>query len=147
MYIKSKKNIKPSTRRIRASEEPIDDQTPAEGGGEGGGSVNVDPEATELVFETEDVAELVAEITGEDVEVVADENEITFTIGDTDYTVEAEGGEEVLEASTSVRRRNAIQASRRAANNRRPVAASRQVNRTPSNKPAGRVIRRSPSGK
>lgn len=146
MYIKSKKNIKPSTRRIRASEEPIDDQTPAEGGGEGG-SVNVDPEATELVFETEDVAELLAEVTNEDVDVVADENEITFTIGDTDYTVQAEGGEEVLEASTSVRRRNAIQASRRAANARRPVAASRQVNRTPSNRPAGRVIRRSPSGK
>lgn len=145
MYIKSKKNIKPSTRRIRASEEPIEDQAPAEGGE--GGSVNVDPEATELVFETEDVAELVAEITGEDVEVVADENEITFTIGDTDYTVQAEGGEEVLEASTSVRRRNAIQASRKAANARKPVAASRQVNRTPSNKPAGRVIRRSPSGK
>lgn len=142
MYIKSKKNIKANTRRIRAAEEPIEEQEGTEGGT---GSVSVDPEATELVFETEDVAELLAEVTSEDVEVVADENEITFTIGDTDYTVQAEGGEEVLEASTSVRRRNAIRANTQRVNNRRPVAASRQVNRNP--KPAGRVVRRSPSSK
>lgn len=79
------------------------------------GEVAVDPEATELVFETEDVAELVAEVTGEDVEVVADEDAVTFTVGDTDYTVEAEGQEEILETSRKVLR------------GKRPVRANRNV--------------------
>lgn len=124
MYIRSSKNRTKPARRVVAEEE-IDTDT---------GSVSVDPEATELVFETEDVAELIAEVTGSDVEVVADENEVKFTVGDTDYTVQAEGNEEVLEASTSVIRRNAVRASTRR-NPARSVAASRQNQRN------GRVVR------
>lgn len=136
MYIRSSKLKRNNGRRIVAEEEV--QTAPA---------AEIAPEATELVFETEDVAELVAEITGEDVEVTADENEVTFTVGDTDFTVEAEGGEEVLEASTSVRRRNAIRANNTRANARRPVAASRntEVRRNPARNP--RVIRKSPNAR
>lgn len=126
MYIKSSKTRKPA-RRVVAEEEVNT---------EGTGVVNVDPEATELVFETEDVAELIAEVTGNDVEVVADENEVIFTVGDTDYTVTSEGDEEVLEASTAIRRRNAIRANTQK-DVRRNVAASRQPQKN-----NGRVVRR-----
>lgn len=57
-----------------------------------------------LLFEAEDVAELVAEVTGSEVEVTADGNTVTFDIGDESYTVEADGDEEVVEAATSIRR-------------------------------------------
>ena len=75
-------------------------------------------EATELLFEAQDVADLVAEVTGEDVEVA---ESATFTVGDTDYTVEAEGTEEVV------------------AEARRVSRGSRSVNS--SRRPAGRTIR------
>lgn len=91
MYIQRK-------RRIVADDEidvaDIDvEEMPADEGG-----ADIAPEATDLLFETEDVAELVAEITGEPVEVTADEDVVTFAVGDTEYTVEAEGDEEVLES-------------------------------------------------
>lgn len=86
----------------------------------------VAPEATDLLFEAEDVAELVAEVTGEPVEVTTDEDVVTFAVGDAEYTVEADGDEEVLETS------------RRAFRGRRPVSASR---RTPAAK-RGRAIRK-----
>jgi len=59
---------------------------------------NVAPEASDLLFEAEDVAELVAEVTGQPVEVTADENEVVFAVGEDEFTVTAEGDEEVLEA-------------------------------------------------
>lgn len=101
------------------------------------GTVDVAPEATELVFETEDVAQLVAEVTGEDVEVEADEDSVVFTVGDFDYTVEPEGDEEILEASTKVLRgKKPVRASSRAARARRqgtrarrPVAAGTRARR------------------
>lgn len=68
---------------------------------------------TDLLFEAEDVAELVSEITGEDVEVAAEEDAVTFTVGNEEYTVEAEGTEEVVESARSTRRSaRSIQASR-----------------------------------
>jgi hypothetical protein len=83
------------------------------------------------VFEAEDVAQLVAEVTGEDVEVEADENSVVFTVGDYDYTVEPEGTEEILEASTKVLRgKKPVSASSRTrrpgvgTRPRRPVSAS-----------------------
>lgn len=63
---------------------------------------DVATEATDLLFEVEDVADLVSEITGEDVEVTADESTAEFTVGDDVYTVEADGNEEILEASTRI---------------------------------------------
>ena len=100
-------------RAIRAAEEDAPKGTETEEVG----AVEVAPEATELVFEAEDVAQLVAEVTGEDVEVEADENSVVFTVGDYDYTVEPEGTEEILESSTKVLR------------GKKPVSASSKTRR------------------
>lgn len=87
---------------------------------------DVAPEASELLFEAEDVAELVAEVTGEPVEVTADGDSVTFDVGEDSYTVEAEGSEEMVESCT------------RPAKKARPVSAS--TNRTP----AGKTVRKLP---
>lgn len=104
-------------RKITASED-ID-------GGAAGATVA--PEATDLLFEAEDVAELIAEVTGEAVEVTADDETVTFAVGDTEFTVEAEGTEEILETSTKVLR------------GKKPVKAST------ARKTAGRPIKKVPS--
>lgn len=93
---------------------------------------SVAPEAADLLFEAEDVAELVAEVTGEPVDVTADEDTVTFAVGEDEYTVEAEGDEEILEAVRKPLARKSKVAASRAA------AATRNANR----KPAGRQIRR-----
>lgn len=94
--------------------------------------INVAPEASELLFEAEDVAELVAEVTGEPVEVSADEDVVVFAVGEgenaEEFTVTAEGDEEeVLESSRAAfRGKKPVKAStRRPA--RRPVTASRKA--------------------
>lgn len=114
-------------RRIVADEEIID--TPAADDSTEG-TVNVAPEATDLLFEAEDVAELIAEVTGEAVEVeIADETDtVTFTVGNNEFVVEAEGNEEILEAvRKNVRGKKAVTAS--------------------TKKCAGRVIKKLPSKK
>lgn len=90
----------------------------------------VAPEAAELLFQAEDVAELVAEVTGEVVEVEADDagEAVTFNIGEESYTVEAEGGEETVESCTRVGR------------SRRPVSASTRRGSVRN----GRVVRKAP---
>lgn len=88
------------------------------------GDVSVEPEATDLLFESEDVAELVAEVTGEPVEVTVDDESVTFSVGEDDYTVEPEGDEEVLESATRMPRKRKVSAS---TSRRRRVAASRNV--------------------
>lgn len=84
-------------RSIRASEEDevVEDEVAV-------GDVNVAPEASDLLFEAEDVAQLVSEVTGEEVTVTADENEVKFEVGEDEFVVTAEGDEELLEASTRV---------------------------------------------
>ena len=64
----------------------------------------VSPETTELLFETEDVANLLAEATGESVEVETSEegDAVDFTVGDQVYTVMPD--EDVVEVLESVRR-------------------------------------------
>lgn len=121
-------------RRVYAEDE-IDDQVddmPIDD--EDAGAVEVDPAASDLLFEAEDVAELVAEVTGQAVEVTVDEDYVTFAVGDSEYTVEAEGDEEILEASRKVlrgKRRVSASTSRRVAGRRpaprRKVAASKQT--------------------
>lgn len=91
----------------------------------------VAPEASDLLFEAEDVAELVAEITGEPVEVTADDTTVVFAVGEDEYTVEADGDEEILETS------------RRNFRGKRTVAASTQQTSAKN----GKVIRKMPSGK
>ena len=81
--------------------------------------VEVAPEATELLFETDDVAELISEVTGEDVSVEATEDSVEFTVGEDEvYTVEPEGDEEILEACRPKKR--AVKAS----TNRRVIKRS-----------------------
>ena len=87
----------------------------------------VAPEASELLLETEDAAQLIAEITGEDVNVTVEEDSITFEVGGEAYTCEAEGEEEILEA-TKVRK------------NARKVSASTKMNR----RPMGKSVRKLP---
>jgi len=99
------------------------------------GAVEVDPAATELLFEAEDVAELVAEITGQDVEVsVNDDDTVDFAIGEDVYTVSAEGDEEILEASTRVLKKKVTASAERTG--QRTVAGSRAA------APARRAVRR-----
>ena len=95
------------------------------------GEVIVDPEATDLLFEAEDVAELIAEVTGQTVEVTVEDDSVEFAVGEDVYTVEAEGDEEILEAATKkvLRGKKTVAAStKRVA---RP-AASRAARRVPS---------------
>lgn len=115
-------------RRIVADEEIINTPAVADEGAEG--TVDVAPEATDLLFEAEDVAELIADVTGEAVEVeIADEEDtVTFTVGEDEFVVEAEGTEEILESvRKNVRGKKAVTAS--------------------TKKRAGRVIKKLPSKK
>lgn len=95
--------------------------------------VNVAPEATDLLFEANDVAELVAEVTGEAVEVEADDSTVTFTVGEDQFTVEAEGDEEVLEATRRpLKNKRAVSATtRRTPGRKAPVKSSRTVRKVP----------------
>lgn len=143
--IRASRNIRPATRRpvrasrarraIRADEEfddidiPDEDiDMPEDESAEGG--VNVDDAASELLFEAEDVAELVSEVSGQPVDVTVDEDQVTFTVGDDTFTVTPEGDEEVVEESRRVRRSARSVRAGRSMMARRParrVAASRRV--------------------
>lgn len=132
MYIGSSRRRRP----VRAGEEP---QEPA------AAPVDVAPEAGDLLFEAEDVAELLAEVTGEAVEATTSDSgdTVTFAIGKDEFVVEAEGNEEVVESSVrpTGRGRRPVAASRPApspATRTRRGAATRQV-------AASRVIRKVPS--
>lgn len=93
--------------------------------------IDIAPEATELLFEAEDVAQVVAEATGEDVVVDVTEDGVEFTVGEGEdadvFTVEPEGDEELLEASTRIRKRS-VKASTSRRNS--PRSARRTVRRT-----------------
>lgn len=117
MRIQSGRTKKYTSRRIKASEEMMDEDIDMKFDEEGmeDATVTVDPEATELVFEAEDVAELIAEVSGQEVEVTVDENSVVFNVGDQQFTVEPDGDEEILEASRKVLR------------GKKPVRASRQM--------------------
>lgn len=90
--------------------------------------VTVDAAASELLFEAEDVAELVSEVAGLPVDVTVDEDEVTFTVGDDEYTVTPEGDEEIVEESTRMRRgARRVSAARNTVRPARKVAAARSV--------------------
>ena len=120
-------------RAIKADEEfddiPEDIEAPV--ADEAG--VTVDDAASELLFEAEDVAELVSEVSGLPVDVTVDENEVTFTVGDDEFTVTPEGDEEIVEESKRMRKSaRRVSASRRMPARRpsRRVAAARRVQAT-----------------
>lgn len=124
--------MKIRSKAIKAAEEDeiMEEEAPVE----------VAPEATDLLFEAEDVAELVAEVTGEAVEVATDADEVIFTVGDTDFAVSPEGDEEVLEASTKVIGKKAVKASQGRAVKR----PAKQVQASTSTR---KVIRKIPAKK
>ena len=93
------KSMKPRTKRIMSETE-------------------VAEEAADLLFEADDVAELIAEITGEDVSVEADETAVTFDVAGEKFTCEADEDDEVVESASRVRR-NASKIS--ASAKRRPM--------------------------
>ena len=120
---KSRSSIKASTRAIRSrraikageefEDDMIDEAPVVDDVEDEVEDVEIAPEATELLFEVEDVAELVAEVTGEDVTVDADENVVEFTIGDDEvYTVEPDDDAELVESAKACRRKP-VKASRR----------------------------------
>lgn len=104
-------NARAARRRVRANdevEEVVDEV-----------SVDVAPEASDLLFEAEDVAELVAEVTGQEVSVTAEEDVVTFEVGDDAYVVEADGDEEILEATRKpLAGKRGVRASRKVSRNR-----------------------------
>lgn len=108
-----KANSRAVRRAVRASEEEeIKEEEVVE---EEVNDVDIAPEASDLLFEVEDVAELVAEVTGQEVSVTAEDDVITFEVGDDAYTVEAEGDEEILEST------------RRPLKGKAPVKASKRI--------------------
>ena len=90
--------------------------------------VTIDPAAVELLFETQDVADLISEVTGEDVSVEMDEagEAVTFTVGDDEITVTPEEDAEIVESAKSIRsaRRPVVNSKR--PNRRSTVSASRK---------------------
>lgn len=118
---------KRSTKAIKADDElDVEDELPEVEDTD----VEVSPEATELLFETEDVAQLLAEVTQKpvDVDTTDDGESVEFTVGEDVYTVESEGDEEVLESVRKpFKRKKAIKSSRQISKNiKKPV---RQIRR------------------
>ena len=148
--IRASRNVRPATRPVRASraalrrraikadeefddieeieDMPVDDMPIEDEVIEEEAEVTVDEEASELLFEAEDVAELVAEVSGLPVDVTVDEDAVTFTVGDDEFTVTPDGDEEIVEQSTRVRKSaKTVAASKRVARPARKVSASRRV--------------------
>lgn len=123
-------------RAVKADDEiiedaPIDDM-PADMPADAEPAIDVAPEASELLFETEDVAEVIAEITGQDVEVTVDDEgdgAVTFAVGEDEITVTPEGDEEIVESSSKLRMARRVSAARRMGARRpaRRVSAARRT--------------------
>lgn len=133
MFIQKRKIVAEDMIDEQIDDMPMEDEMEGEGA-----DVEVAPEATDLLFEAEDVAELVAEVTGEPVEVTVEDDSVTFAVGDSEYTIEAEGDEEVLEASTKI-----VKDKRKvSASTKRTVAGKKQVAASKQTRPLRKVTRR-----
>lgn len=126
----AKRPVRASRKAIRADEDFAEDEiidAPAEDVEDFSDDEAVEEE---ILFEASDVAEVLAEVTGEPVDYTVDDEttEVTFTVGDDEVTVTPEGDEEVVEESTRVRGRK-IAASTRAKRAARKIAASRKTRR------------------
>ena len=139
MKISANDNRRTLGRKVTADEEVFEEEieTPVEDieVKEEVADVEVEPEAMGLLFEAEDVAELIAEVTGTPVEVASEDEAVVFTVGDDEFTVTPEGDEEILEATRRpFRGKRPVGASR---NVRRPVRSARDARR-PARKPLER---------
>lgn len=117
------------SRKVTAAEDVVDDIDDIDDMGDMG-EISIAPEATDLLFEAEDVAELLAEVTGSPVDVSADGSVVSFDIGDETYTVEAEGDEEIVESSTCIMSSKRIVAPSKTIK-RGSIAAGRTVKQLP----------------
>lgn len=108
--VKASNRMARTARPVKAAEE-IEEEVV-----EDAADVAVAPEASDLLFEAEDVAELLAEVTGQNVAVTAEEDQVTFEVGEDEYVVEAEEDVETL-ASTKkpLQNKKAVKASRKVA--------------------------------
>lgn len=112
---------------------------------------DVAEEASELLFEAKDVAELISQVSGEDVEVTTDDGIVEFGVGDETYTCEAEPGDETVEGSARMRTVRRVSASTGRRSPARRVSASavcsspaRRGSVSTTRVPAGRTVRRVP---
>ena len=120
------------SRKVTAAEDVVDDIDDIDDIDDMGdmGEISIAPEATDLLFEAEDVAELLAEVTGSPVDVSADGSVVSFDIGDETYTVEAVGDEEIVESSTRIMSSKRIVAPSKTIK-RGSIAAGRTVKQLP----------------
>lgn len=125
-------------RKVVADEEfDVEETAPVE---EEAGVVDVADEATELLFETEDVAQLIAEVTGEDVEVSTDDEteEVEFAVGDEVFTITPDEDIEDVESSRKIKRSlKRVSASRQRSS--RAVKASTKRAARPAKKSVRRI--------
>jgi hypothetical protein len=133
-------------RAVKADDEIIEDEIIDEEIPADGGEVSVDDAASTLLFEAEDVAELVAEVAGAPVDVtVEDDGTVQFAVGDDTFTVTPEGDEEVVESSRRIVGKRPIKASARGSARRparRPVSASTSARAAARRASARRAARR-----
>lgn len=117
-----------SKKAVVAEDELLEEEVAAPEAEVAEEEVTVEPEAQELLFEAADVAELVAEVTGQPVEVTVDGDVTEFAVGDETFTVEPDGTEEIVESAKKMPAK------------RRAVTAS--TNRKASGKAVRRIPRR-----
>ena len=125
----AKRPVRASRKAIRADEDFVEDEIIDAPEADDDVADFGDDEVVEeeILFEASDVAEVLAEVTGEPVDFTVDDEttEVTFTVGDDEITVTPEGDEEVVEQSTRVIGKK-VQASKMAKPARK-VSASRRI--------------------
>lgn len=126
MLIRSKKKIVADDEIM---EQPVDQVAD---------DVDVEPAAAEMLFEAEDVADILAEVTGQPitVEVADDASQCVIGVGEDEFTIDAEDAEEINEAEPVPEEK--------------PVAESKKIRGKAvraSSKLGGKVIKRVPSKK
>lgn len=126
-----------ANRKPIVAEETLDIEMPEE-------EMEMDA-PTELLFEATDVADLLAEVTGEEVEMEMDDDVVVYRVGEDEYTIEPEGDEEILEAVRKpLKNKRTVAANKKPATPaKKPVAASKKpAARTPRNAAAKPAVRR-----
>lgn len=126
MLIRNKKKIVADDEII---EKPVDQVA---------NDVDVEPSAAEMLFEAEDVADILAEVTGQPitVEVADDASQCVIGVGDDEFTIDAEDAEQINEAAPVPEEE--------------PVAESKKIRGKAvqaASKLGGKVIKRVPSKK
>ena len=127
MLIRNKKKIVADDEIM---EKPVDQVADDE--------VAVEPAAAEMLFEAEDVADILAEVTGQPitVEVADDASQCVIGVGEDEFTIDAEDAEQINEAEPAPKEE--------------PVAESKKIRGKAvkaSSKLGGKVIKRIPSKK